>query len=131
MCSAPSTNNVRSAGRQLTINGVVAVLPPELAPMVVTPGAEVVAKPARLGALAIVATLATVELQCALRVTSWVVWSLKVPVAVNCCVAPADTDEFVGVISIETRVPVPMVSVVVPLTPKAEAVMVTEPTFFP
>lgn len=48
----------------------------------------VVANPAFTGALAIVATLETVELQCELILTSWVVLSLNVPSAINCCVVP-------------------------------------------
>lgn len=39
------------------------VVPPEFAPMTVLPGAAVVATPAILGAFAMVATLATEELQ--------------------------------------------------------------------
>ena len=42
---------------------VVAVMPLWLTPMVVVPVAKVVARPARTGALAMVATVGTVELQ--------------------------------------------------------------------
>jgi len=57
--------------------------------------------------------------------------SLNVPVAVNCCVEPVDTEGFSGVIAVLTSVPVPTVSVVVPVTPNAVAEMVTLPAFFP
>ena len=59
-------------------------MPPWFMPMAVVPVLKVVARPALTGALAIVATVGTVELQCELMLTSWVVLSLKVPVAVNC-----------------------------------------------
>ena len=57
--------------------------------------------------------------------------SLKVPVAVNCCVPPAVTVTLAGVIASDCSVPVPTVRVVVPFTPKAEAVIVTDPPFLP
>lgn len=57
--------------------------------------------------------------------------SLKVPVAVNCWVAPAPTVTFTGVIATDCNVPVPTVRVVVPLTPEADAVIVTDPPFLP
>ena len=57
--------------------------------------------------------------------------SLKVPVAVNCCTVPAAAEGFAGVTASETKVPVPTVSVVVPVTPEAVAEMVTDPPFLP
>jgi hypothetical protein len=57
---------------QLTVIVVELLTPPELAVMTVVPGVAVVARPAILGALAIVATLATDELQCAIIVMSCV-----------------------------------------------------------
>lgn len=77
-----------------------------------------------------VATPEIVELQCELMVTSCVLPSLNVPIAANCCVAPAVTNELAGCMSIDTRVPEPMVTVVVPLIPDAEAVRVSVPAFF-
>lgn len=59
------------------------------------------------------------------------VLSLKVPVAVNCCVPPFDTVEFAGVMASETSVPLLTVRVVVPFSPEALAVMVALPVFFP
>lgn len=62
---------------------------------------------------------------------SWVEASLKVPVAVNCCVLPTETDGFAGEIAIETSVPVPTTSVPVPVMPPLEAEIVTVPAFLP
>ena len=55
--------------------------------------------------------------------------SLNVPVAVNCWVAPAETEEFTGVMAIDTSVPVPTTTVVVPVTPDAVAERVNVPDF--
>ena len=109
---------------------VDAVSPPWLTPIVVVPVVVVVAKPAFTGALAIVATLGIVELQCELMLTSCVVLSLKVPSATNCCVPPCVTVGLAGVMSTDTSVPVPMVTEVEPVTPKADAVTVSVPAFF-
>ena len=62
---------------------------------------------------------------------SCVLASLKVPVAVNCCRPPAVTVGFNGVTTSETNVPVPIVRVVVPVTPEALAETVTDPPFLP
>lgn len=78
-----------------------------------------------------VATLAAEELQCVLSVTSCVLASLNVPVAVNCCVLPSATFGAAGVIAIEDSVALLTVNVVVPVTPEALAEMVTEPSFLP
>ena len=105
-------------------------MPPELAPITVFPVPNVVASPAP-GPFAIVATLATDELQCELRVTSCEVPSLKVPVALNCCVLPTATDGFAGETAMDCRVAVPTVRVVVPVMPEAVAEIVTDPLFLP
>ena len=55
--------------------------------------------------------------------------SLKVPVAVNCCVDPAVTEEFAGVMATDTSVPVPMVTVVEPVMPDKLAERVSVPAF--
>lgn len=62
---------------------------------------------------------------------SCVLPSLKVPVAVNCCMVPALAVAGFGVTASDTSVPVPTVRVVVPLTPEADAVIVAVPPFFP
>jgi len=78
-----------------------------------------------------VATLAEDELQWLLSVMSCVLPSVKLPVAVNCWVPPAVAVGVAGVIASETSVPVPIVKVVVPVTPDADAEMVTVPAFLP
>src|SRR5215470_14638994 len=97
--------------------------------MVVVPVVLVVADPALTEALAIVATLEIVELQCELMLTSCVEPSLNEPSATNCCVAPCATVGFAGVMSTDTSVPVPMVTAVEPVTPDADAVTVSVPAF--
>jgi hypothetical protein len=107
------------------------VIPLELAPIVVVPAAMQFATPATLGALAMVATLAEDELQWVFRVMSCVLPSLKVPVATNCWIPPAVAVGVAGVTATDDSVPVPIVKVVVPVTPEADAEMVTTPPFFP
>jgi hypothetical protein len=68
----------------VTVSVVVPVMPPEEAEMVLLPAATPVARPETL----IVATEAVADNQLAAAVRSFVVPSLYVPVAVNCCVAP-------------------------------------------
>jgi hypothetical protein len=107
------------------------VIPPELPPMTVLPMLVVVASPAILGALAIVATLAEEELQCVIRVISWVVESLNVPVATNGWVVPKAMFGLAGAMASDTSVPLPTVIVVVPVIPEEIAEIVTEPLFLP
>jgi hypothetical protein len=114
-----------------TVNVAEFVTPPEFPPIAVVPEPLAVAKPATLGAFAIVATLADDELQWVVNVMSCVVPSLKEPVAMNCCVLPTVAVEVAGVIASETNVPVPTVNVAVPVTPDAVAKIVTVPLFFP
>jgi hypothetical protein len=73
-----------SADSYCTVRVVDPVVPPELAPIVEVPAAMQFTLPATLGALATVATVAWDELQWAFRVMSWVLASLKVPMAANC-----------------------------------------------
>jgi hypothetical protein len=105
--------------------------PPELAPTVAVPAAEQIATPATLGAFAIVATVAADELQWLFKVMSCVLLSLKVPVAANCCLVPTAAVGATGVTARETSVPVPTVGVVLPVTPEADAEMVTVPPSLP
>ena len=114
-----------------TVSNAVPVMPPEFAPMVLVPALLQFAKPATLGALAMVATGAEDELQWLFRVMSCVLPSLNVPVATNSCVVPAAAVGADGVRTSETSVPVPTVKVVLPLTPEADAVIVTVPPFLP
>jgi hypothetical protein len=107
------------------------VIPPEFAPIVDVPAAMQFAKAATLGALATVATDADDELQWVFRVMSCVLPSLKVPVATNCWVVPADAVTVAGVTASETSVPEPTIKLVLPVTPEADAEIVTVPLFLP
>jgi len=98
---------------------------------VAEPAAEQFASPPTLGAFAIVATTAADELQWLFSVMSCVLPSLKVPVATNCWVLPAAAVGAAGVTAREARVPVPTVSVVLPVTPEAVAEIVAVPPFLP
>jgi len=120
-----------SSRRYCTVRTAEPLTPPELAPMVLVPAALQLARPATLGALAMVATGAEVELQWLFSVMSCVLASLNVPVATNACVLPAFAVTVAGVTASDTSVPVPTVNVVLPVTPDEEAEIVTVPPFFP
>jgi hypothetical protein len=82
------------------------VIPEEAALIDVVPVATPVAIPVE----AIVAAAVFDEAQVTPVVSAWVVESLYVPVAVNCCVFPAAMETPVGVTAMDTRVaavPVP------------------------
>ena len=66
--------------------------------------------------LAIVAAAEFDELQVTVPVRFWVLLSVYVPVAVNCCVFPAGMDPFAGVMAMETNAAAATVSVVEPVT---------------
>jgi hypothetical protein len=121
----------RASRLYCTVNDVVPGIPPEFTPMVVRPALPAVARPAEPCPFAIVATLAFVELQWLFKVTSWVVASLKVPVAENCSVLPAAMVGLIGEIAIDTSVPLPTTNVAVPVIPESEADIVTVPTRLP
>ena len=74
-----------------------------------------------------VATLLVEELQATVLVMPAVDPSLNVPVAVNCCDAPGAIDALGGVIAIETRVALVIVSDAVPTCPAKTAEIVTLP----
>ena len=87
--------------------------------------------PATLGAFAMVATGPDEELQWLFSEISCVLLSLKVPMAANSCELPTEHVAVGGVTAMETRLPLPTARVVVPVTPEAEAEIVTEPFFLP
>ena len=118
-------------GCYCTVSTAEPVTPPELAPIVLVPAALQFARPATLGALAMVATGAEDELQWLFKVMSCVLASLNVPVATKGCVPPAFAVTVAGVTASDTSVPVPTVKVVLPVTPEEEAEIVTVPPFFP
>ena len=102
-----------------------------LTPIVVKPALAPVAKPAEPCPLAIVATLPFVELQWLFKVTSCVVASLNVPVAVNCCVLPTAMVGLIGVMTVDTNVAVPTTNDALPVTPESDAEIDTVPARFP
>ncbi len=107
----------------VTVRVVLPETVPEVAVMVVVPVARAVARPL----LSITATIVLDELQLACVVISCVVPSEKVPVAVNCWVAPPSTLGSAGVIAMEDRVAEVTVRVVLPETVPEVAVIVVVP----
>jgi hypothetical protein len=101
--------------------------PPEVAETVVEPAATEVASPFEPAALLTVATPVDEELQVTDAVTSWVVLSEYVPVAMNCRLVPLTMPGLVGVMSRETRVAGVTVNVVDADSLPDAAVIVVEP----
>lgn len=95
------------------------------------PAAILVASPWLPLALLTLATALWEELHCTEVATSWVVPSLKTPVASNCAVVPIAIADVMGVTVIDTRVAGVTVKVSEPLKPAAVAVMVVCPVFTP
>jgi len=106
-----------------TVSAVEALIDPKVALMVVLPAAMLEARPCAL----MVAAAALNDVQVTVVVMSWVLLSLKVPVAVNCLVVPTAMLEFAGVTAIETRAAAVTVRDAVPLIPPDVAVMVAVP----
>ena len=84
---------------EVTVNSVEPLTEPAVAVIVAWPAAVPVASPPAV----MVATDGTEELQLNDAVRSWVLPSLKVPIAVNCCVIPTASNVFCGVTCTETR----------------------------
>ena len=112
----------------VTARVVLPLIAAEVAVMVVDPTPALVAKPLLPGALLIVATVAADELHCTVVVMFWVLPSVKVPVAVNCCGIPSAMLGMAGVTAIETSAAAVMVSLVEPLMPERLAVTREVPT---
>jgi hypothetical protein len=81
------------------VSVVLPVIAPCIAEMTVLPGATPVACPED----EIVAAAGVADIQITVLETSFVVLSLKVPVATNCCWAPTAIEGEGGVTAIETR----------------------------
>jgi hypothetical protein len=110
----------------LTVRRVLPLTVPLVAVMVVFPELTLAAMPVEL----IVATPAADEPQVDVEVMSLVVPSLKCPVAVNCCVAPAVTVGFVGPTVMDCKVagwapPPPPVELPPPPQPESNAMVVS------
>jgi hypothetical protein len=121
---------IETSAAGFTTSVADALIVPELMPIDVVPVPRLVASPAVAAVLLIVATVATVELHWPLCVRFWVVPSVKVPVAVNCCVVPNEIVAVGGLMAIETSAAAVTVSSVDPLiVPEvAEIVAVPCPT---
>lgn len=81
--------------------------------------------------LPIVAAAVFEDVQVTELVRSTVVPFWRMPIAVNCCVAPEETDGLVGVIEIDDKFAAVTFTVVEPLTPFRVALMVAEPDATP
>lgn len=100
---------------------------PEVAVMAVVPCAIVFARPGVAELVLMVATAGVPELHCTVPVMFCVVPSLKVPVAVNCCVTPWGREGMAGVTAIETRAAEVTVAVAEPVIEAEAAVIVVLP----
>jgi hypothetical protein len=88
------------------------VIPPSAAAMLLVPTVAEVARPSVPEALLIVATEVVADAQVTEVVKFWVELSVKVPVAMNCCVRPRAMLGVGGVTAIDTSVAAVTVSVV-------------------
>ena len=110
---------------EVTINVVEPCTPPRLAEMTAEPLPAPVANPPLPSPLLIVAVEGVSELHDALAVTSWVLPSVNVPVAVNCWFAPDVMAGNAGVIAMDTSAAGFTVRFVVPeIEPKAAVALV-------
>lgn len=99
---AGETASETSAGA-VTVRVAPPLTPEKVAVIAADPGALLVAMPV----LAIVTALVFDELQVAELVRSLLVWSLYVPVALNCWPSPAATEDVPGVIWIDCKAAAP------------------------
>jgi len=99
--AVPGVTAIETNTGAVTVNVVEPWIVPEVAAIVVVPGARLVASPPLLTVAIVVAD----EVQVAVLVRFCVVPLLYVPVAVNCCFSPAGTDGDAGasVIVVNTR----------------------------
>jgi hypothetical protein len=109
------------------VNVVALEMEPEVAVIFAVPVPELVASPAVPLALLMTATFAFEELQVTVEVTSCVLPSVYVPVAVNCCVVPRGIDGVEGLIAIETRAAGRTLNVAEALMDPAEMLIVVDP----
>src|SRR6185369_1385086 len=112
----------------VTVRTVEPVTAPEVALMVVVPVATPVARPWLPLVLLIVATPVSDDAHVTEVVRSWVLPSLKVPVAVNCWVPATLIEGFAGVTAIDCNAGGGVtVSTVEPVTAPEVALMVVVP----
>lgn len=107
----------------VTVSRVEPLTAPEVAWIIDEPAPTAVATPAAV----IVAVAGVPEDHVTELVRFWVLLSLKVPVAVNCCVAPLVKVGFAGVTAIDFNVAAVTVTVMEPLTVPDVAVTILVP----
>ena len=108
----------------VTVNNVEPTTDPNVALMVLVPIAAAVAKPP----LAMVAVAVVPDAQVTEAVTFFVLLSVYVPVAVNCCVRPLAIDGLAGVTAMDCSVAAVTVNTVEPATDPDVAPIVLVPT---
>lgn len=111
-----------------TVSCAVPEVCPTEAEMLVIPCPALLASPAVPGLLLTIATAVEDEFHVAVPVKSWVLPSLYVPVAVNCCVAPSEIEADGGLTAIETNIAGVTVNVAAPLNIPEDALIVVVPT---
>jgi hypothetical protein len=119
----PGETAIDSKAAAVTVSVVVPLIEPEVALRVEVPAAKLAASPCAL----IVATPVEDDVHRTVGLTSWALPSVKVPVAVNCCVVPSGMDGIAGVTTIETKAAGVTVNAVVPETEPEAAVIVVVP----
>ena len=111
----------------VTVSVVLPDTAPSVAEMTVVPTAAELARPCEPPALLMVAVAGVAEAHVAVVVRFWVVASVYVPVAVNCCFKPFAIEGVAGVTPMETSVAAVTVSVVLPDTAPSVAEMTVVP----
>jgi len=111
----------------VTVNVVLPEIRPNAALIVVVPANNDVASPLEPAALLIVATVGVKDVQVTVEVKIFVVPSVYVPLAINCCFVPRAILGLAGVTAMDTSVAVVTVNVVLPVIAPNVAVMVVMP----
>ena len=128
MLGSAGVTPIDTSAAAVTVRVVEPEINPEVAVIVVTPTALALARPSEPPAFEIVAALSFEDDQVTAEVRSCVEASVKVPMAVNCCVVPFARLGSAGVTSMETRVAAVAVRVVEPEIDPEVAVIVVTPT---
>ena len=128
MVGSAGVTPIESRAADVTVRVVEPEIDPEVAVIVGEPTAVELASPSEPRAFEIVATASSDEDQITDAVRSWVVASVKSPVAVNCCVVPFAMVGSAGVTSMDTSVADVTVKVVDPEMAPDVAVIVVVPT---
>ena len=131
MLGSGGVTSMESRVADVTVSVVVPVSAPKAAVIVVEPTATALARPWEPMAFEIVAIPGSEDDHVADAVRSWVVESVKSPVAVNCCVVPFAMDGAGGSTAIETRLASVIVTGAAPAIFPSWAVMVVEPAMRP